>query len=176
MSKAALHGCSTAELEKQWLSFYFTEYNLGLWRTFGLMRHTDPVLPAVLFSTVWYSFRNIKLTPQWDNYLSVNPSSAYCWLACIRASAAGLKWIRRLIVCWLLPDKKRNSWINFVIFKSLILSLMFSLYMQNPKSGGLQTLKHTEGIPANTTYMCTLLTLKMTLICYNKLRIHLTLI
>lgn len=176
MSKAALHGCSTAELEKQWLSFYFTEYNLGLWRTFGLMRHTDPVLPAVLFSTVWYSFRNIKLTPQWDNYLSVNPSSAYCWLACIQASAAGLKWIRRLIVCWLLPDKKRNSWINFVIFKSLILSLMFSLYMQNPKSGGLQTLKHTEGIPANTTYMCTLLTLKMTLICYNKLRIHLTLI
>lgn len=176
MSKAALHGCSTAELEKQWLSFYFTEYNLGLWRTFGLMRHTDPVLPAVLFSTVWYSFRNIKLTPQWDNYLSVNPSSAYCWLACIRASAAGLKWIRRLIVCWLLPDKKRNSWINFVIFKSFILSLMFSLYMQNPKSGGLQTLKHTEGIPANTTYMCTLLTLKMTLICYNKLRIHLTLI
>lgn len=148
MSKAALHGCSTAELEKQWLPFYFTEYNLGLWRTFGLMRHTDPVLPAVLFSTVWYSFRNIKLTPQWDNYLSVNPSSAYCWLACIRASAAGLKWIRRLIVCWLLPDKKRNSWINFVIFKSLILSLMFSLYMQNPKSGGPQTLKHTEGIPA----------------------------
>lgn len=112
---------------------------------FHRARHTDPVLPAVLFSTVWYSFRNIKLTPQWDNYLSVNPSSAYCWLACIRASAAGLKWIRRLIVCWL--DKKRNSWINFVIFKSFILSLMFSLCMQNPKSGGLQTLKHTEGIP-----------------------------
>lgn len=107
---------------------FISEYNLGLWRAFGLMRHTDPVLPAVLFSAVWDSFRNIKLTPQWDNYLSVNPSSAYCWLACIRASAAGLKWIRCLIVCWLLPDKKHNSWINFVIFKSLILSLMFSLY------------------------------------------------